>query len=143
MASLRTVAITAALLTVSSSSVTAYPAPVAADGWSHCLVATDLKRPRGIVFDTEGGLIAVDSGVGLVHFTLKDGDNDCLTVDNKKTLVEDDDVCFAMETSWTIYCSEVLTFLLQAEPWSGHFRRWQNYLRFNLRRSILMAIRRL
>lgn len=92
MASLRNVAITAALLAVSNSPVVAYPAPVAADGWSYCLVATDLTKPRGILFDTEGGLIAVDSGVGLVHFSLKDGDNDCLTVNEKKTLVANKDV---------------------------------------------------
>lgn len=99
------VALTAtALLT---GSVTAYPAPVAADGWSYCLVASNLTRPRGILVDTEGGLIVVDRGVGLVHYKLREKDGDCFEVDETKTLVDDEDVsltqCWLMkEIQWTM-----------------------------------------
>lgn len=87
------VALTAtALLT---GSVAAYPAPEAADGWSYCLVASNLTRPRGILFDTEGGLIVVDRGVGLVHYKLRE-QGDCFEVEETKTLVDDEDVSFTV-----------------------------------------------
>lgn len=69
-----------------------YPEPVAADGWSYRLIAANLTRPRGIVFDTEGSLIVVDAGVGLVHISFDDDDGSCLHVRETKTLLENEDV---------------------------------------------------
>lgn len=69
-----------------------YGDPVAADGWSYRLVAKDLERPRGILFDTEGALLAVESGVGIVHLELEDNGGTCLQVKEKKTLVKNEDV---------------------------------------------------
>lgn len=69
-----------------------YPAPVAADGWSYRLVATGFTKPRGILFDNDGGLIVVDSGVGLAHLALKDEGGTCVSVEKKTTLVESEDV---------------------------------------------------
>lgn len=69
-----------------------YPAPEAADGWSYRLVAKDLTKPRGILFDSEGALIVVDSGAGLVRFTLEDEGGTCVSVGEKTTLIEDEDV---------------------------------------------------
>lgn len=71
---------------------TSYPAPVAADGWSYRLVATELSRPRGILFDTDGALIVVDTGVGLVHLELEDQGRTCLRVRKKTVLLENEDV---------------------------------------------------
>ncbi|KAM0250200.1 hypothetical protein ACHAQJ_008743 [Trichoderma viride] len=66
-----------------------YPAPVAASGWQYRLIANGFKRPRGIAFDNDGGLLVVESGVGLTHLTLNDEGGTCLTVASKKTLIAD------------------------------------------------------
>ncbi|RSL94736.1 hypothetical protein CDV31_014177 [Fusarium ambrosium] len=71
---------------------TSYEAPVAADGWSYRLVASELSRPRGILFDTEGALIVVDTGVGLVHLELEDQGRTCLRVRKKTVLLENEDL---------------------------------------------------
>ncbi|KAM0426680.1 hypothetical protein ACHAPT_007996 [Fusarium lateritium] len=71
---------------------TSYLAPIAADGWSYRLVASELSRPRGILFDTEGALIVVDTGVGLVHLELEDQGQTCLRVRKKTVLLENEDV---------------------------------------------------
>ena len=69
-----------------------YPAPVAADGWSYQLVAKDFNKPRGIAFDQDGGLLVVDSGNGLVHLTFSDEGDTCVSVDQRKTLLESEEV---------------------------------------------------
>lgn len=69
-----------------------YPAPVAASGWEYRLIANGLTRPRGITFDVDGGLLVVQSGVGLTHLTLDDDGGTCLTVTSNKTLIADPNV---------------------------------------------------
>jgi hypothetical protein len=69
-----------------------YPAPVAASGWQYRLIANGFRRPRGIAFDSDGGLLVVESGVGLTHLTLNDEGGTCLTVASKKTLIADRNV---------------------------------------------------
>lgn len=86
----------------------AYDEPVAADGWSYRLVANGLERPRGILLDTEGALLVVDSGVGIVHLTLRDDGGTCLQVTDKKTLVENEDLNHGIALSQdgrTLYAS--------------------------------------
>ena len=51
------------------------------------LIANDLTAPRGIIFDTEGGLLVIDKGVGIVRYMFNDGGNGCLTVSQKTNLV--------------------------------------------------------
>ncbi|KAK7403021.1 hypothetical protein QQX98_011221 [Neonectria punicea] len=102
LATALTVAFTTAVFFVSSAAPAsgscsndlsvAYDDPVAADGWSYRLVANELERPRGILFDTEGALLVVDSGVGIVHLSLQDDSGTCLQVKEKKTLVENEDL---------------------------------------------------
>lgn len=86
------VAVAVAATCASNTLETDYPAPVAANGWTYRLIAKDLSRPRGILFDNEGGLIIVDSGAGLVHLKIKDDGGSCLSVEEKTTLLETDDV---------------------------------------------------
>ncbi|XWX01942.1 hypothetical protein V2A60_009974 [Cordyceps javanica] len=64
-----------------------YPAPVAAQGWTYQLVADGFTKPRGLEFDKDGGLLVIDAGAGLVHLSLKDEGNTCVSVDKKTTLV--------------------------------------------------------
>ncbi|KAL7946591.1 soluble quino protein glucose dehydrogenase [Trichoderma barbatum] len=85
-----------------------YPAPVAASGWQYRLVANGLRRPRGVAFDGDGGLLVVESGVGLTHLTLNDEGGTCLTVGSKKTLIADRNLNHGLALSGngkTIYVS--------------------------------------
>lgn len=85
-----------------------YPEPVAADGWSYRLIANDLTDPRGLLFDNDGGLLVVDRGVGLVHMRLRDDGDTCLTVDEKTTLIADEDLNHGIalsEDGLTLYAS--------------------------------------
>lgn len=69
-----------------------YPAPEAAKGWSYQLVANGFKKPRGIEFDKDGSLLVIDAGAGLVHLSLKDEGNTCLSVGKKTTLIDSKEV---------------------------------------------------
>jgi glucose/arabinose dehydrogenase len=85
-----------------------YPAPVAADGWAYRLVANNFTKPRGIVFDNDGGMLLIDSGVGLVHLSLKDDGETCLSVTDKKMLVENEKLNHGLQLSAdgkTVYAS--------------------------------------
>jgi glucose/arabinose dehydrogenase len=57
-----------------------YPTPIVADGWSFQLIATGLSSPRGILFDSNGGLLVVQQGAGVIHLTLSDDGNRCVEV---------------------------------------------------------------
>jgi glucose/arabinose dehydrogenase len=71
---------------------TSYPSPVTAENWSYGLIANELRRPRGILFDSKGALIVIDSGNGILHFELEDGGGTCLQVRKKTTLLEQDNL---------------------------------------------------
>lgn len=66
-----------------------YPAPVAADGWEYRLISTGLTAPRSIVFDSTGGLLVLDAGVGVRRLTLQDNGGTCLSVTANATLIAD------------------------------------------------------
>lgn len=76
----------------SSNKKVDYQEPVVADGWSYRLVADDLRRPRGVTFDQDGHLLVVDSGVGIVRLRLQDDGETCVSVDDKSTIIEDDEL---------------------------------------------------
>ncbi|KAH6610669.1 hypothetical protein Trco_000689 [Trichoderma cornu-damae] len=85
-----------------------YPAPVAAGGWQYRLIANGFRSPRGIAFDDDGGLLVVDSGVGLRHLTLHDEGGTCLTVASSTTLIADENLNHGLALSGdgrTIYVS--------------------------------------
>jgi hypothetical protein len=65
----------------------AYPTPIIADGWSFQLVATGLSSPRGILFDSNGGLLVVQQGVGVIYLALSDDGNGCVGVSKTTTLI--------------------------------------------------------
>ncbi|KAF5662047.1 l-sorbosone dehydrogenase [Fusarium heterosporum] len=87
---------------------TSYPAPVTAPNWEYSVIANKLRRPRGLVFDTEGALLVIDSGNGIVRFELEDGGGTCLQVKKKTTLLKKDNLNHAIALSRdgrTIYAS--------------------------------------
>jgi glucose/arabinose dehydrogenase len=64
-----------------------YPAPIVADGWSFQLVATGLTSPRGILFDSNGGLLVVQQGLGVIHLSLSDNGSTCVEVSKTTNLI--------------------------------------------------------
>ena len=76
-----------------SSTLTAsYPAPSIASGFTARLIANNLTRPRGILFDSVGHLLVVESGYGITSLTLSDGGGACLGVSKKQDIVKDSGV---------------------------------------------------
>lgn len=84
--------ITSAQQSCSNNLSVTYPAPLAASGWRFRLIANGFTRPRGIAFDSDGGLLVVESGAGVTHLTLDDEGGTCLTVKSKKRLISDENV---------------------------------------------------
>ncbi|POR38119.1 Uncharacterized protein TPAR_01691, partial [Tolypocladium paradoxum] len=66
----------------------AYAAPVAAKGWQYRLAATGFTKPRSIAFDRDGGLLVVDSGVGVFRVTLEqDKGETCVVTGAPKKII--------------------------------------------------------
>ena len=49
-----------------SQPTASYPTPSVTSGWDARLMINGFMRPRGIIFDTAGNLLVVDSGIGIV-----------------------------------------------------------------------------
>ena len=64
-----------------------YSTPVVSNGWQAQLVANGLRSPRGIIFDSEGHLLVVQQGGGIVHLEFDDGGSTCLDVSKKTYLI--------------------------------------------------------
>ncbi|KAJ4421351.1 hypothetical protein N0V85_000223 [Neurospora sp. IMI 360204] len=76
-----------------------YPAPVVRDGYEARLVATGLKKPRGVIIDSKGRLLVVEAGKGITHLTIKDDGWPCLSVEKTTTLVSMIDLNHGIELS--------------------------------------------
>lgn len=76
-----------------SASLTAsYPAPSLASGYQAQLVANRLRRPRSIIFDSEGNLLVVEAGRGITGLTFQESGNGCLSVSATKAIINDTSV---------------------------------------------------
>jgi hypothetical protein len=60
--------------------------PVVAPGFQARLIANGLSKPRGLVVDSAGHLLAVTNGVGITSFTLKEDAAGCVTVASKDVI---------------------------------------------------------
>ncbi|KAI4604220.1 hypothetical protein KJ359_000351 [Pestalotiopsis sp. 9143b] len=58
--------------------VPSYSAPVVGSGWTAQLAVTNLTKPRGIIFDSNGHLLVVQQGVGVIGITFKNESTECL-----------------------------------------------------------------
>jgi hypothetical protein len=67
-------------------------APVVAPGFQARLVANGLNKPRGLVVDSAGHLLAVQDGVGITSFTLAEREG-CVSVTTKNVIVPTTGVC--------------------------------------------------
>jgi glucose/arabinose dehydrogenase len=75
-----------------------YPAPVAAKGWTYRLAAKGFKKPRSILFDDNGGLLVVDSGVGVYRMTIEqDKGETCVVMSAPKMLINSTEVSLRLE----------------------------------------------
>lgn len=63
------------------------PLPAVASGWQAQLVASGLKKPRSIQFDSTGALLIVDSGAGVLRYTFTDNGGTCLQLDKQQLLI--------------------------------------------------------
>ncbi|KAL2162121.1 hypothetical protein VTH06DRAFT_7906 [Thermothelomyces fergusii] len=76
-----------------------YSPPVVAKGWKAQLIATGLRRPRGIKFDSKGGLLVIEQGFGLTHLTLNDNGGTCVSVAKKVSVITDSRLNHGLELS--------------------------------------------
>ena len=60
-----------------------------ASGFQMNLVATGLKSPRGIQFDTHGNLLVVERGTGISWLSLADNGGVCISVRDRGTVISD------------------------------------------------------
>lgn len=65
---------------------------VLAAGWNSKLVSNDLTFPRGMLFDSEGNLLLVDRGIGVVGWKVVETVDGGACFVEKKIVVENDQV---------------------------------------------------
>ncbi|EGZ68130.1 soluble quinoprotein glucose dehydrogenase [Neurospora tetrasperma FGSC 2509] len=85
-----------------------YPAPVVRNGFEARLVATGLKKPRGVIVDSKGRLLVVEAGKGITHLVIKDDGWPCLSVEKTTTIVSMSDLNHGIQLSIdgkTLYAS--------------------------------------
>ncbi|KAF2431154.1 soluble quino protein glucose dehydrogenase [Tothia fuscella] len=84
------VAALAAVATVQAACPAGLPpkngAPVVAPGFQARLIANGLSKPRGLVVDSAGHLLAVTNGAGITSFTLNTDAAGCVTVASKNVI---------------------------------------------------------
>lgn len=83
-----------------------YAAPVVASGWEARLIANQFLTPRSIIFDSNGRLLVVQSGHGIVVLEVTDSGGACVTVTKRSSLIESTDVrtCCHYYLSWSKFC---------------------------------------
>lgn len=73
-----------------------FRAPVVGSGWTAQLIAANLTKPRGIIFDQSGALLVVQQGSGIVRLTFTDYGGTCLVVNETATVVDNPDVSLGL-----------------------------------------------
>lgn len=76
-------------LATACSSVLApkYSPPTVGSGWTAQLVANGFTKPRSLAFDALGGLLVLDSGVGIKRLVFADHGGSCLIPDDPTLIV--------------------------------------------------------
>lgn len=60
------------------------------------MIAANLTKPRGIIFDQSGALLVVQQGSGIVRLTFTDYGGTCLVVNETATVVDNPDVSLGL-----------------------------------------------
>ena len=85
-----------------------YPAPSLAPGYKAQLIATNLRKPRGLIVDSDGQLLVVQQGVGITSLRIHDQGGDCLKVSQKVDVVRNANLTHGIALSGdskTLYAS--------------------------------------
>lgn len=118
-----------------------YEAPVVGSGWTAQLIATDLKKPRGITFDQNGALLVVQQGSGIVRLALTDNGGTCLAVNQTSNVVENSDVGVPFtSSSWEVQSNLLTIFACLAEPCCPAVGRRAHSVCFHLERGVSLAL---
>lgn len=67
-------------------------APILAKGFTSRVLVNGITKARGIVFDSEGNLLVVSGGRGIIGMQLKDDGGDCVSVAKSVSVVIDSSV---------------------------------------------------
>src|SRR5271167_2504021 len=70
----------------------AYPSPILASGWEAQLVVRGLNNPRGILFDSNGHLLVVQSGNGIINLEFTESGGSCITMIKQTYVVNSTEV---------------------------------------------------
>lgn len=104
---------TASASACASSLAPKNPAPSVASGWRADLVVDGLEGPRGLVFDSEGGLLVVEGGRGVSR--IKFGGEACARGEgDRELIIEDESVSFRwyMSIAPPLHCVAALLLRL-------------------------------
>ena len=83
---------TATTATACSSTIAPRHAPSVAPGYTVQVVASGLRDPRGIIFDSSGHLLVVQQGYGISSLNLTDNGGACVTAGQPTDLIVDEAV---------------------------------------------------
>jgi glucose/arabinose dehydrogenase len=89
-----------------SSSLNAVTSPVATAGFEWDIISTNVSEARGIIFDIQGRLLIVQSGIGITALTLSN--DSCATVISTSTVLKNSSLNHGIEFSpdgRTLYAS--------------------------------------
>lgn len=126
---------TAVAATCATTLKSSYPAPIVSDGWEAQLIVQGLSAPRSILFDSNGGLLVVQQGAGIVHLVFNDSGSTCLEVSKKTYLIN--------STAVRIRAIQAAERLLTSPVESRHrtLERWKDHLCILIRISFLVVLR--
>jgi glucose/arabinose dehydrogenase len=82
-----------------ATSSASYAAPSVAAGYTARIIASGLKKPRSLRFDSKGRLLVVESGKGITALTLKDAGGACVGVSSKSAVLNDATLNHGIEMS--------------------------------------------
>jgi glucose/arabinose dehydrogenase len=113
-----------------------YPTPIVSDGWQAQLIVQGLSKPRSILFDSNGGLLVVQQGAGIVHLEFTDSGSACLEVAKKTYLINSTAVSIA-----TVALADDHPLIWAVKSRYRALERWKDLLRLVVRRGLLVVLR--
>lgn len=111
-------------------------APSVASGWRANVVASQLTKPRGVLFDSEGGLLVVEQDRGISRLTFNQDQGACVRSEGDVALIIKDGSVSPSSTSIDIHLT-----LHPVEPWYRALRGWQHPLCLLIHRSLCLGLR--
>jgi len=76
-----------------------YSAPSIAPGYTARIIASGLRKPRSIKFDSSGRLLVVESGKGITALSLNDQGGSCIQASGNSTVIADTSLNHGLELS--------------------------------------------